>query len=89
MYQLNDPIQFEEKVGRVFSYGKNGTVNVLIRVNENTWKVEKWYLLMCRPYVGYLWTLQNVFGNKIKLKTFTPELVAMDIDNDPYVIHLN
>jgi hypothetical protein len=89
MYQLNDPIQFEEKVGRVFSYGKNGTVNVLVRVNENTWKVEKWYLLMCRPYVGYLWTLQNVFGTKRKMLVNTPELVPMDIDNDLYVINLH
>jgi hypothetical protein len=89
MYTLNDAVQCEGVVGRVFSYGKNGTVNVLVRINENTWKVENWYLLMCRPYVGYLWTLQNVFGTKRKLKNFTPELVAMDIDDDPYVIHLN
>lgn len=89
MYQLNDPIQSEGKVGRVYSYGKNGSLNVLVRVNENTWKLEKWYELMCRPYIGYLWTFQNVFGNKIKVKNYTPKLVPMDIDDDPYVIRLN
>ena len=89
MYKINDPIQFEEKVGRVYSYGNNGSVNVLVRVNENTWKLENWYTLMCRPYVGYLWTYQNVFGNKMKLKNYTPELTPMDVDDDPHVIHLN
>lgn len=88
MYQINDPVQYEGKVGRVYSYGNNASVNVLVRVNENTWKLENWYSLMCQPYVGYLWTYQNVFGNKMKLKNYTPELTSMDIDNDPYVIRL-
>ena len=44
---------------------------------------------MCRPYVGYLWTYQNVFGNKMKLKNYTPELTPMDVDDDPHVIRLN
>jgi hypothetical protein len=88
MYSLNDPIQCEGRIGRVFSYSNNGTINVLVRINENTWKVENWYLLMCSPYTGYLWTLQNVFGNKRKMLVNTPELVGMDIDEDPYVIHL-
>lgn len=89
MYQINDAIQFEGKVGRVYSYGKNGTLHVLVRVNENTWKVEQWYELMCQYYVGYMWTYQNVFGTKRKIRNYTPELKSMDVEEYPYVIHLN
>jgi len=89
MYQLNDSVQCEGFIGRVFKVGNNGTIHVLIRINENTWKVEKWYTIACRPYMGYMWTIQNAFNIRRNVKNPTPELIPMDIDDYPYVIRLN
>lgn len=64
MYQINDAVQCNNKIGRIFSFGDRGNIHVLVRINNFTWKLETWFGLSCRYYEGFLWTFYDVFKSK-------------------------
>lgn len=89
MFKLNDPVQMNGIIGRVFAIDKLNTLHVLVRVNEYTWKVEKWYSMMCQPYMNYMWTVQSAFKTQHHTRFVkTPEFQSMKNDNYPYVLRL-
>jgi hypothetical protein len=57
-------------------------------MNDYTWKVEKWFEPMCRPYIGFMWTIEQAmnirYGKKLSYGPMEIEEVvddyAMDID---------
>ena len=83
MYNLNDSVEKDGVFGRIIAIENSNTFHVLIRTNENTWKVEKWYSI--RPYVGYLWTIPEAFRAKGIRYLPSPKLSGM---NDGHVLRL-
>lgn len=88
MYKLNDSIEKDGVVGRIIAIEKISTLHVLVRVNDHTWKVEKWYSRMCQPYMNFLWTIETVFRIPERRYIKTPKLHAKDADEYPYVLRL-
>lgn len=85
MYIINDSVEKDGVVGRIIAIQNSNTFHVLIRVGENTWKVEKWYSF--KPYVGYLWTIQEAFRAKGIRYLPSPKIHPMK-EAYPYVIRL-
>jgi hypothetical protein len=88
MFKLNDSVQMDGTIGRIIAIGRTSTLHVLVRVNDHTWKVEKWYSLMCQPYMSYMWTIENAFRIPERRYVKTPKLNAREADEYPYVLRL-
>ena len=87
MYNINSAIEKDGVIGRIFAIENSNTFHVLIRVGEHTWKVEKWYSMMCKSYVGYIWSMEEAFRNKGIRYMPSPKIVPMK-EPYPYVIRL-
>jgi hypothetical protein len=88
MFKANEIIHYDGKVGRVLYHDPIfSNVYVLCRVNENTWKQEKWYSISCQKYSGILWDMHIPFCIK-----YTHWHNRMEIDDDEpyeYVMYVN
>lgn len=75
MYKLNDIVEYDGVLGRVFSYDKiTHSVHVLFRVNDHTWKVEKCDEFFCKHIQKYMWSVDTAFCIKYQKMHRTPQL---------------
>jgi hypothetical protein len=85
MYKINDAVEYDGVVGRIIAIQNSNTFHVLIRVGENTWKVEKWHSF--RQYDGYLWTIQEAFRAR-GIRYMPSPIIGPMKEPYPYVIRL-
>ncbi len=81
MYKLNDIVEYEGVLGRVFSYDKiTHSVYVLFRLNDHTWKVEKCDEFFCKHVQKYMWGVETALCIKYQRLQRTPNLVPLNSD---------
>ena len=81
MYEPNEIVEMEGKLGRVLNYNAlTHDLHVLNRVGENCWREEKWDPMFCRKAYVHLWDLNFAFSVKPTRYTKSPRMDAMDVD---------
>ncbi len=86
----NQSVTNYSSVGRVMYHDVvTHTVHVLVKTNENTWKVEKWDQYFCYPHDEYVWPIETPFVIKYHRLQRTPVLQPMDVDDDVNVLKLH
>lgn len=82
MFEPNDMIQCEGKIGRVLFYNAlTHDLHVLNRVSENGWREERWDPMFCRKAYIHMWDIDYAFNVKPTKYMKSPRLVPMDIDD--------
>jgi len=90
MFKNNQAVTDNTYVGRVMYHDVvTHTVHVLVKINEHTWKIEKWDQFFCYPYDQYVWPIDTPFVIKYHRLQRTPILQPMDIEDDVNVLRLH
>lgn len=88
MFLANQIVEYCGNYGRVIYHDPvTYNVHVLLRINPNTWKIEKCDQLFCKPVEMFLWSVDNVFRIKYLPKTRTPQLKPVRVEED-YVMKI-
>lgn len=88
MYSPSQIVEYSGRYGRVMYHDtKKHILHVMFRVNENTWKIEKYDELYCKPAQVFLWTIENAFKTKYLRRTRTPQFEPVRVSHD-YIMEL-
>jgi hypothetical protein len=89
MYLPNQIVEYKGQPGRVLYVDPiQQYIHVLIRTNQNTWKIEKCDSLFCKPIHAFLWTIESAFCIRRQRTTQTPHLAPLEIQEIDHVMEL-
>lgn len=88
MYSYSQIVEYNGRFGRVIYHdSRTHLVHVMFRINNNTWKIERYDELHCKPAQVFLWTIENAFNTKYLRKTRTPQFEPIRVSYD-YIMEL-
>lgn len=80
MFLVNQIVECDGNYGRVMAHDVvTHTVHVLLRLNNNTWRIKKIDDLHCYPAQVFLWTIENAFGIRRPRVNRTPQIMPIEV----------